>query len=70
MILTCDICGKQVEQRKETNLKTGDPMGDPAEIGGVQGVHYQNDKHVLVNFDFCEEHWAKVLEFVKSMRKE
>ena len=70
MLLTCDICGKQVDQRKTTNLKSGDPAGDPTEIGGVRGMVYQDNKYNVVDFDFCEEHWKKVLEFTKSLKKE
>ena len=70
LLLTCDICQKPIEQRKATNLRTKDPMGDPAEIGGVKGVEYQGDKYTLVEFDLCEDHWIKTREFIKSLRKE
>jgi hypothetical protein len=69
LLLTCDICGKQVDQRKSTNLKSGDPAGDPAEIGGIRGGLYQDNRYGIIEFDLCEEHWKKVLEYTKSLKK-
>jgi hypothetical protein len=69
ILLTCDICGKQVEQRKKTNLVTNDPSGDPAVIGGMKGLSLDNGKYTLVDFDFCEEHWNKIIDYVKTMKE-
>jgi len=67
VILTCDICGKTIEQRLKTNLKTKDPNGDPAEIGGIKGLIFDEGYKVL-DMDFCQDHWKNILETVKSLK--
>lgn len=69
ILLTCDICGKQIEQRKKTNLITRDPAGDPAVIGGMKGLVIKNNQYQMLDFDFCEEHWDKIVKYVKTMKE-
>jgi len=68
IVLTCDICGKTVEQRRKTSLVTNDPNGDPAVIGGLKGLAVENNKYKVLDLDFCEERWDKITEFVKTLK--
>lgn len=68
ILLTCDICGKAISQRLETSLKTKDPAGDPAEIGGLKGLVFEEGYKVL-DMDFCEKHWKLILENIKTLKE-
>lgn len=68
ILLTCDVCGKTIDQRLKTNERTKDPNGDPAEIGGLKGIVFE-EGYKVIDMDFCQEHWKNILENLKTLKE-